>query len=403
MSDINPEPALINDDASEGLLRVDDLFAQLIDFDEIVEKGNWRDPGTYYQTMPKQTRNIVHRVVEADETLTRELREVYFPELVREGTLLDWKKSDDKYIEMLKQKLLFTGQVVAADGTLARYESLSLVGAQIAISKVGYRGNAGQYVSDLVYWGKELSNSPSVTDVVEAIRSRGKDLPQKLPNLFLYALMIYKERQVLLESPAHHFKLIQGPIFPHEMLSGSGRAHTMQTCLNLIADLIDNGNYACIVSNTSAFRDLKMLGLALHPGEYIVVRTGNDLLEEYYQGANYTSTPIEKYGNRSQKSVFKEFQNAYGHKVVQGVLRAHHLSPPYIFYCNADKIDEAVHILLADASNSGARGFPLLIDLADQYCSGAFKASEYTNFMNAEFSYAASGSGAYMSERTTRD
>ncbi len=390
-------------DAPDELPAVDEIFSDTVDFDYIVDQNNWHNPGDYYRTMPTKTRNVVHKVVESDGRLRQELRDDYFPDLVREGTLLDWKCSDDAYLETIKQKMLFTGQVIAADGTLAKYESLSLVGAQIAVSKVSYRGNTGQIVSDLVYWGKEVPNNPNIHDIIEAVRSRGKSLPQKLPNLFLYALMIYKERQILLDSSPDHFKLIQGPVFPHEMLSGSGRAHTMVTCLELLGKLIENGNYACIVSNTSAYRDLKMLGLALEPGEYIVVRTGSDLLEEYLLTAHYTDTLIAKYGNRSQKTVFREFQKRYGDKVLQGVLRAHPLSPPYIFYCNADRLDEAAHILLADASNTGARGFPLLIDLADQYCSGAFRASEYTNFMNAEFSYAAGGSGAYMSERTTRD
>lgn len=402
MTDSNLENTVVVTDPDD-MLQIDEAFSSVVDFDHIVDRSNWHNPGDYYRSMPTKTRNIVQRVVASDDLLRNELRKVHFPDLVREGTLMAWSRANPDYVEMLKQKKLFTGQVVAADGTLAKYESLSLVGAQIAISKVGYRGSTGQIVSDLVYWGKEVPNNPDIHAIVEAIRSRGKALPKKLPNLFLYALMTYKERQVLLESPSEHFKLIQGPVFPHEMLSGSGRAHAMVTCLDLIGRLIDDGNYACVVSNTSAYRELKMLGLALEPGEYIVVRTGTDLLEQYFVGANYTDTPIPKYNHRSQKNVFRQFQREYGDKVVQGVLRAHPLSPPYIFYCNADRLDEAVHILFADASNTGARGFPLLIDLADQYCSGAFKSGEYTNYMNAEFSYAAGGSGIYMSERTTRD
>jgi hypothetical protein len=45
----------------------------------------------------------------------------------------------------------------------------------------------------------------------------------------------------------------------------------------------------------------------------------------------------------------------------------------------------------------------MLLDLADQYCAGAFKASEYTNRMNTAFAKAAGGSGIYYSERSTRD
>jgi hypothetical protein len=127
------------------------------------------------------------------------------------------------------------------------------------------------------------------------------------------------------------------------------------------------------------------------------------VLEEFRRSANYVATPIPQYGGKSQIEVFDWFQKTYGPKVVQGVLRAHPMSSPYVFYCNADRLDEAVHTLLADAANTGPRGFPLLIAMADQHCSSAFKASEYTNRMNAEFARASGGSVMYQSERSTRD
>jgi hypothetical protein len=183
----------------------------------------------------------------------------------------------------------------------------------------------------------------------------------------------------------------------------------MLTCLKLLQDLIDEGNYATIVSKDT-HRELLVLGMALDPGEYIVVATGEQVLGAFYDPtananvkAHYTNQKIDQYGGRSQIELFEEFKKTYGPKVVQGVVRAHPMSPPYVFYCNKDKLQEAVHTLLADAANTGARGFPLLIDLADQYCSSAFRASEYTNRLNAEFARAAGGSGMYQSERTTRD
>jgi hypothetical protein len=135
----------------------------------------------------------------------------------------------------------------------------------------------------------------------------------------------------------------------------------------------------------------------------MVVNTGTEVLDEFLSAAHYTRTKIDEYGGKTQFELFREFQNEYGPKVVRGILRAHRMSPPYIFYCNLDRLPEAVHLLLADAANTGPRGFPLLIDLADQYCSGAFKASEYTNHMNAEFARASGGGGIYQSERSTRD
>ncbi len=91
--------------------------------------------------------------------------------------------------------------------------------------------------------------------------------------VFLYTLALYKERQVLLDSPSNTFKLIQGTIFPYEMLVGSGGQFTMLTCLQLLGNLIDDGNYATLVSKNS-HRELLVLGMALEAGEYIIVRTG---------------------------------------------------------------------------------------------------------------------------------
>jgi hypothetical protein len=313
-----------------------------------------------------------------------------------------WERANPQYIEALQRKKLYTGQVVASDGTLAKHETLSLVGAQIAISKVSYQETTGQIVSNIMHWGRELPKQTTASDIVQAIRSRGQELQDKMPNLFLYALMTYKERQVLLDSPPGTFRLIQGPVFSHELLTGSGRHHILDTCLKLIGRMIDEGSYATIVSNDS-HRELLSLGMALDPGEYIVVDTGTQVLQDFRQRANYVSTSIPQYGNRSQIELFEEFQRQYGPKVLRGVLRAHPMSRPYVFYCNADQLEESVHILLADAANTGGRGFPLLIDLADQMCSGAFRAGEYTEHVNAEFARAAHGSAMYQSEHSTRD
>lgn len=393
------------DEVADELVDIEEIdatFDNALDFDAIVDPNNWQPPGEYYQTMPQNTRKVVGTVVESDEQLRQELREEYFPQLLRTGGIKLWENANSEYLELVQHKLLYPGKVVAADGTIAKYETLSLVGAQIAISKVSYQGSTGQLVHNIMHWGRELPRQTTASDIVAAIQTRGKKLKNKLPNLFLYALMTYKERQVLLDSPADTFKLIQGTMFPHEMLSGSGRQHILKPCLDLLKQLIDDGSYAAIVSNDS-HRDWLALGMALNPGEYIVMNSGDEILDEFGDRANYTSTPIPQYGGKNQIELFNEFKTGYASKVVQGVLRSHPMSPPYVFYCNADRIHDAVHMLLADAANSGARGFPLLVDMADQYCSGAFKSSEYTNHMNAEFVRAGKGSGMYQAERTTRD
>jgi hypothetical protein len=392
-------------------LGVDEAFARGSDFESIIAPQNWRPPGEYYQVMPAETRRTVSAVVASDERLRKELRETYLPYLTRIGTIKCWEQANPRFIETLQRTMLYSGRVIAADGTLAKYATLSLVGAQIAISKVSYQGGTGQIISNIMHWGRELPRTVTVEDIVQAIKSRKKIHGDSLPNLFLYALMTYKEREVLLDTPPGTFKLIQGPIFPHEMLTGAGKGRVMVTCLDLIKQMINDGAYATIISSSSDSQLLD-LGMALNAGEYLVVDTGTDVLKDflYEDGdssnqlkAHYSKQEIKEYGYRSQLEIFEEFMNDYGPRVVRGVLRAHSMSRPYVFFCNANRIEEAVHMLLADAAHTGPRGFPLLVDLADQYCSGSFKASEYTTRLNAEFARASSGSIMYQSERTSRD
>ena len=73
---------------------IDETFARALEFGRIIDPANWQAPGDYYQTMPAATRILVNRVVEEDERLRRELREIYFPELVRAGTILYWERAN---------------------------------------------------------------------------------------------------------------------------------------------------------------------------------------------------------------------------------------------------------------------------------------------------------------------
>ncbi len=377
-------------------------FGAPTDFESVIDSKNWHSPGEYYQTMPVVARAAVSMVVADDKRLRSELRHAYLPELLRTGGIQRWERADWAYIDALQRKVLYTGRAVAADGTLARYATLSLVGAQIAVSKVSYQGDSGHLVTNIMHWGAQLPRKTTAADIAHAIRSRAGAVRDSLENVYLYAIMTYKEREILLSSPPGTFKLIQGPIFPHEMLSGAGKRRVMTKSLELIGRLIDDGAYACIISS-SANVELLDLGMALDAGEYLVVGSGADVLAEFKETAHYSNQPIEEYGFRSQIEIFDEFASTYGQRVVQGVLRAHTMSRPYVFFCNADRVEEAVHMLLADAANTGPRGFPLLLDLADQHCSGSFQASEYTERLNAEFTRASGGSVMYQAERSSRD
>jgi hypothetical protein len=329
---------------------IDSTFAHACEFEQILDPSNWKEPAEYYRSMPIVTRHAVESVVASDRQLSQELRERCFPEMLANKTLLEWKQSDKEYIEALQRKRLYTGHVVAAYGSVSKYESLTLVGAQIAISQMNYQRKTGQIVSHLTHWGQEVPRGLTPEKIMQAVASRGQTLKERVNNLFLQALKIYKEREMLLSYGPDVFKLINGSLFPYEMLSGVGVAHVLLPCLTLLGKIIDDGAYAAIASDNND-PELRVLGMALQPGEYMVIGDGTDVLDNFREKAHYVTTANEKYGGKNQIEVFDKFAAQYGHQVVRGILRAHHMSRPYVFYSNKARVEEAVHMLLADSAN----------------------------------------------------
>lgn len=376
-------------------------------FEAVIAPERWQEPGDYYRTMSTDLRRTVEAVVEADTTLRRHLRRE-IPSLIRVGRLLAFDRADPTVVEQLQRKRLYTGGVAAVDGTHSPINTISMVGAQIGVIRVGYQGATGQAVMQLRQCGLSVPRTATVADIRTAVESRSK-LPNLLPARYVTAIRNYKEREMMLTAGPDVFKVGHGPLISHEMLIGGGRRHILQPCLQLIGQLIDDGAYAMIVSSAND-TTLRMLGMSLEPGEYLIVDDGTAILGDFLHGtdedgemrAHYTATPRPEYGGKSQVQIFTEFMGAYGSRFVRRVMRAHRSAPPYVFYCNLNRYEEAVHMLFADAANTGARGFPLLVDLADQMCSSSFKAGDYARQVDAEFARAA-GSGIYAPEHATRD
>jgi hypothetical protein len=97
----------------------------------------------------------------------------------------------------------------------------------------------------------------------------------------------------------------------------------------------------------------------------------------------------------------RRFRDDVAAQIVVGVYRATRLAPAQLFYAHVDHADMAAHIIMADSILQEHRGFPLLIDLADNVCRGVFG----SDTLNAPISTAYTDAGApwrFQSERVTR-
>ena len=97
----------------------------------------------------------------------------------------------------------------------------------------------------------------------------------------------------------------------------------------------------------------------------------------------------------------RRFRDRIAPQVVVGVYRASQMAPAQVFYAHADHAHLAAHIAIADSVLQEHRGFPLLIDLADNVCSSVFGGSALSGLLAT--AYANAGAPwRYMSERATR-
>ena len=137
-----------------------------------------------------------------------------------------------------------------------------------------------------------------------------------------------------------------------------------------------HGKFVFVASEPSD-RFLLTIGDALQPLEYAVVRTLKESIYGTVEGAHYRSQGVSADttwdGRRlTPQEWILRFRDEVAPQVVVGVYRATRLAPPQVFYAHRDHADIAAHIALADSVLQEHRGFPLLIDLADNVCRTVF-------------------------------
>ena len=159
--------------------------------------------------------------------------------------------------------------------------------------------------------------------------------------------------------------------------------------------ILDHKRFVFVPSSTTA-RELLTIGNALLPLEYAVVDTLHEQLSRvaagHYRGEEWAGL----------HEMVKGFVETCGPKVVVGMYRASQLSPCQMFYAHADHVHEAAMIALADSVLQEHRGFPMLIDLADNLCTTSFGADVFA--ASTQLAYTAANEPyRYMAERRTRN
>ncbi|MFL6112275.1 MAG: hypothetical protein ACJ786_13105, partial [Catenulispora sp.] len=138
------------------------------------------------------------------------------------------------------------------------------------------------------------------------------------------------------------------------------------------------GHRRFVYVHTRGHRSLLTLGRALAPLEFAVVHRLRSYIEDMVEAGHLR-------GHRLLRA--KEFVATAGEAVAVGVFRASTHAPPYVFYAPAEPelCAQAAAIALADAVIQEHRGYPLLLDMARQFCTAAFSREEFLGPIQAAY------------------
>jgi hypothetical protein len=369
--------------------------------EKFLDLGTWHsglDLDRVYGRLQDDIEHAVAAGITAEDAVADSLRTHFFSELStwpgRPPLAGRWGVSLDD-LQRVHKGALFTGDVEACDGLVQVHDSLALTVMQFGVGLIGYRGDEGTWSCRL--FRRDLSGSPAGTyeQAMRVVQERdpggsGRDPhAQVVAELGRRGLATYAQRAVLAQSNAP-WRMGKGAPAPFELLSGSGAMRLVEPAVTVLRELLLEHRQFVFVHETTRERGLLTIGNALRPLEFAVLRRLRPEIEDVVDRGHLRG---------EQRRLAKAFVDDAGESVAVGVLRASRWAPPRVFYAPAEPelCAQAATIALADAVLQEHRGYPLLLDMARQFCVSAFGRDDFEGPIRS--AYAAHDRGVpYLSE-----
>jgi len=304
-------------------------------------------------------------------------------------------------LEQVQRGLLFNGAVEACNGTSLSHDSLALTIAQIGVATVSYVGNSGTWMQRVFRRDLRIKGASPIEEAIQLLdrrvhRGDAPDTRDVLSNLSRRGIMAFAERKILLDKCSAAWRMGHGNPTPVELLTGGGLVidgdmplvrKSMDIWRRL---LVEHGRWI-FVPSAPLNRMLLTLGSALHPLEYALIDTATRVMRDMTERGHLP---------KSIRADVRAFIEQVGPQIVIGVYRASRAAPPRMFYAHAKHAHLAAIIAMADSALREHRGFPMLIDLADQVCGTIFGATEFES--QIQQAYVQAGAPfRYLGERQT--
>jgi len=291
-----------------------------------------------------------------------------------------------------EKNLLTSGEVVGIDGTIATHKTITGIMAQIGVVAVNYLNEKIQHS----YFISEAKYKQDIKDVTDYLYSH-ESINKVVSAPVLRAALQVRERELGLDDKfKDKYKIYHGPLIPFEMLANPGKAEMkiLDVTVEILEKIIANRKCFSIVSRSQNDAYIR-IGLSLNPGEYVQLKksVGLEILE---------GRTLLKDKDRWREEDFlkvNNFINQRAMKIKVGVIKIS--QRPYVFHAHEEIFDLAARIIFRDAMFQKEKGFPLLVDYADNLCSTYFKASDFNKII--EYQLAKEGEFlSEMSEETLR-
>jgi hypothetical protein len=374
------------------------------DLSKTLDLNTWQS-GVDLIGMYQRIEQEVAESVNAEHGLRNNIRTEVFPKLKDRPQA---PKSAGLYratSDMLKdvhRQILFNGGVEACDGTVVSHDTLPLTITQVGVCLVSYSGDQGSWVHRMYRRDMRSENPIDTSGLLDLLDSREKRSAigndqgtDKITSLARRGIMGYAERAVLLDMSKAVWRMGHGSPVPYELLTGSGMVKLLDHSITLLSRFIEGHKKFVFVPSAVTGRVLPTLGHALDALEYLVVETMENAVKTIVKQGHYTGQW------RKYKKQLEDFAETCGRNTVRGIYRVSRWAPPQIFYAHKDHVHEAALIAMADSVLQQYRGFPMLINLADQTCTASFGSDVFNS--STQLAYANSGSPyCFMPERSTR-
>jgi hypothetical protein len=327
-------------------------------FESFLENEKWKTLKEHFHSLPQSLEQNISLAIQNDKTddLRKWLEAHYII-----------KKEDISIQDRMKGEL-FTGNVVAIDGTCVDCDLITGYQARIAIVAVNYKNNRTDYVTYI--------SEPFINYTKSNIKEQLEYMKQKaagkvgITSAHIRAIMLFKERDFILNRP-EKYKMVQGDILPYELRTGQGKLKGLNACLRLGRKLLNEDNIIAI-QTTTIRPQLRWVGTALREGEYVELYDYFNDLNAFLVGDDYRGPA---HFNEEDEKTFRNFNEDVKGKFCVGIYKVKRRS--YVFYAPKKNLDTMINLVFADSKYQSLRGVPLLLDYADIICSRLFAARDF--------------------------